>query len=217
MKHKTWIVVGIIASTQLAAAGQGYGKLPDSGCPAKGQFGYEHFKQLKLLNGCTVAEGERHSTRIFRGGAPKPAGVSCLNSGFHVKAVFDLRSDGERGKEQASVEAEHMVYYSYPMATDKSVPSKTCKTAGMNATQCNRKSVTAAIDEMERLLAIDPQAEIYVHCARGEDRTGLVIGLYRVLKEGCPKQTARAEMSEFGYSAYPELKAVWEELTASAP
>ncbi len=211
------VSLGLAGETKWSK-GKGYVALPASGCPAQPLFGYKHLKQLNVMSGCSSPAGERRSWGVFRGGAPTADGVACLGTGFHVSAVFDLRSEGETGTtERKAAEERGLLYYNFPMATDSNVPSESCKSAGLSATQCNRKAVTSAIDEMERLLSIDPAANIYVHCARGEDRTGLVIGLFRVLKEGCLKADARQEMREYGYTAYSQLKAVWDELTASAP
>lgn len=39
----------------------------------------------------------------------------------------------------------------------------------------------------------------FVHCQHGQDRTGIVIGLWRVLKCGWSKKQAYAEMMEHGF------------------
>ena len=54
---------------------------------------------------------------------------------------------------------------------------------------------------MDPILAkiADPDSRpIYVHCMKGDDRTGLVIGLYRVFYEKMNKEAAWAEMCKFG-------------------
>lgn len=53
---------------------------------------------------------------------------------------------------------------------------------------------------------------VLVHCTHGADRTGLVIGMYRVLHDGWSKQDAYAEMLEHGF--HPELLGLqqfWED------
>lgn len=52
----------------------------------------------------------------------------------------------------------------------------------------------------------------YVHCSRGQYRTGLVIGYYRVMVEHWSKQQAWAEMRQHGF--HPLLRGLmwsWEE------
>jgi protein tyrosine/serine phosphatase len=47
---------------------------------------------------------------------------------------------------------------------------------------------------------IDPQLQpIYVHCHFGEDRTGLVIALYRVHFQGWSEEEAEKEMLAYGF------------------
>lgn len=39
----------------------------------------------------------------------------------------------------------------------------------------------------------------YIHCLHGEDRTGLVVALYRIRIQGWPKEKARKEMIDNGF------------------
>lgn len=50
-----------------------------------------------------------------------------------------------------------------------------------------------------------------VHCTNGEDRTGLVIGMYRVLVDGWTKRRALFEMLELGFRELPGLTQYWNE------
>jgi protein tyrosine phosphatase (PTP) superfamily phosphohydrolase (DUF442 family) len=60
----------------------------------------------------------------------------------------------------------------------------------------------AAMNETLAILA-DPAARpIYVHCKHGQDRTGLVIGLERVLSEGWDPADAHAEMLALGFHTF---------------
>ena len=50
-------------------------------------------------------------------------------------------------------------------------------------------------------LLADPEARpIFVHCAKGMDRTGAVIALHRVFNEGWGAREARAEMTARGFN-----------------
>jgi len=72
-------------------------------------------------------------------------------------------------------------------------------------------------DQMDRILGLlaDPASRpIYVHCLHGKDRTGLVIGLYRVLHEGWAPEDAYAEMLGRGFHpALAPLKEYFEDKT----
>lgn len=52
---------------------------------------------------------------------------------------------------------------------------------------------------------------VYVHCLRGQDRTGLIVGLYRVLYERFTKDAAYEEMRKYGFHrSLHGLREVWE-------
>ena len=58
---------------------------------------------------------------------------------------------------------------------------------------------------IDRALALiqDPTSPpIYIHCAQGVDRTGLIIAAYRVKVEGWTPQQASEEMARFGFHRY---------------
>lgn len=68
------------------------------------------------------------------------------------------------------------------------------------------------IEEADRL--IDPSVGTLVHCTHGQDRTGYLIGRYRVLVDGWNKDAAYTEMLKYGF--HPELHGLheaWEEFT----
>lgn len=55
---------------------------------------------------------------------------------------------------------------------------------------------------------------VFIHCDHGQDRTGLLVGLYRVLHDRWTPTAARAEMGLHGYhSIFLGLDAVWHEWT----
>ena len=70
-------------------------------------------------------------------------------------------------------------------------------------------SATAQVDDAEvdailaYLKAPPAQGVILLHCHYGEDRTGLLIGLYRVLVQGWTADQAYKEMLAFGF--HPSL------------
>jgi protein tyrosine/serine phosphatase len=62
------------------------------------------------------------------------------------------------------------------------------------------------IAEAERILAAG--GGVLVHCTHGHDRTGLVVGLHRVLHDGWTKEAAYREMIERHF--HPELHGLHE-------
>lgn len=56
----------------------------------------------------------------------------------------------------------------------------------------------------------------YVHCQHGRDRTGLVIGCYRLWHDGWSEAAAAREMSALGYHwSIPGLTAFWKSVTVA--
>lgn len=59
---------------------------------------------------------------------------------------------------------------------------------------------------------------VFVHCMQGQDRTGVIIALYRVLYEGWAPKDAHDEMMALGYNSlliamhdYFEDRTGWED------
>jgi len=76
-------------------------------------------------------------------------------------------------------------------------------------------------DEVNLVLArmADPGARpLFIHCMKGEDRTGLLVALHRVINEGWKPADAHAEMMAHGFNSlllelnhYFEDKTHWED------
>lgn len=116
---------------------------------------------------------------ILRGGQPNAAGWDFLkNSG--ITRVVKLNLDGDSPDQPA---------------------------AGTELVKCPIDLAEQIIFRpdyetmMQAVNAIQPAT--FVHCTHGQDRTGLVIGCYRVLKQGWTKDAAWAEMLQHGF--HPEL------------
>lgn len=127
---------------------------------------------------------------LYRGGHPDGAGLDYLKS-LGVKTIVDLEVGdfieafpwdidtelAEAKKRGITVVREPMSAFE-PAASDR---------------------FDKQMDEIEALLADASKGPIYVHCKHGQDRTGLVIGLERVLDEGWAPKDAYAEMLKLGF------------------
>ncbi len=192
------------------SAQAGYPTLPSSGCPANGEFNLDHYAELVPLSGCQNSAINNLSSRIIRGGTPFQAGLQCLHSSG-VTAIIDLRKEAEQATEPATAENLGLNYYPFPMTADsRNVPSKECLVQKLTPSQCNEQSALRAIKKIESILTSDPHAKVYIHCSRGQDRTGLMIGLFRLLEAKCSATAARNEMEDFMYNPYASLEQVWK-------
>jgi protein-tyrosine phosphatase len=65
-------------------------------------------------------------------------------------------------------------------------------------------------DELERILeAIDRAPKpLVIHCTHGEDRTGLIVALYR-MRHGASVELAYTDMVRHGFHPYEGLWAAW--------
>jgi len=106
-----------------------------------------------------------------------------------VKTVIDLQQDGP-AIERQFVESAGMRFFRIPMTT------RTAPTS----------------DDISRFLQLvnDPANQpVYVHCAGGRHRTGVMTALYRMTHGGWNPERAFKEMKQYDFGAdflHPELK-----------
>lgn len=113
---------------------------------------------------------------ILRGAQPRPEGYETLRK-MGIRTVVNLRF---RHGERRAVEAAGMRSVEIPMDTLSNVdPAKVRK-------------VLAVMTDPENL-------PLFVHCAHGKDRTGLVVAVYRMEVDGWSEEEAEAEMEAFGF------------------
>lgn len=98
---------------------------------------------------------------VYRGAQPTNEGLSYLAK-IGIKTILDLREPGDRSTaEERAVTALGMQYVSVPMG-------------GLTP------PTEAQISKILALLEDKNTGPVFVHCRRGADRTGAVIGAYRV-------------------------------------
>ena len=120
---------------------------------------------------------------VYRGAQPTDEGIRYLAK-IGVKTVIDLREPGDRSrKEEAAVTAAGMKYVNIPM-TGLTAPTEA---------------------ETTRILGIledTTSGPVFVHCMRGADRTGAVIGAYRIEHDGWENARALKEAMANGMSFF---------------
>ncbi len=148
---------------------------------------------VKQIGATVVSPG------IYRSKRPTQADLAALKAAG-VKYILDLENDSgviatEAGWAKSlgmTFVSEQMSGFWYP-----------------NDSQVNR---------IEAWLADPTHRPVLVHCQHGEDRTGLIIGLYRVFHQGFSPAKAYAEMLANGFhkalfllNHYYESKTGWED------
>jgi len=120
---------------------------------------------------------------LYRGGQPGSDGVRALVQ-LGVRTVISLRW-GKRGveTERISVEAAGMKFVNIRL-NYWNLPSQ------------------AILDEFLSLLNDPEQRPIFIHCLHGADRTGLLIAIYRIAKDGWTVENAYAEMKQYGFHRF---------------
>lgn len=120
------------------------------------------------------------SGRLLRGGQPTAQGFSLLKQAG-VKTIVNLRNEPVlMEKERRSAELLGLNYVSLPMYTVQEPESK---------------QFQAFLD-----VVTDPaQGPVFVHCFHGRDRTGTVIGAYRIAVEKWTFDNAFNEMMACGF------------------
>ena len=130
----------------------------------------------------------RVSDTYYRGAQPAGDDYAALHA-LGVKTIIDLQEYGDSA-EPAAAKAAGLKYVRIGMNT-RIIP-------------------TAA--QLEQFLSIvnDPaQQPVYVHCAGGHHRTGVMTAVYRMTKDGWKGPQAFEEMKKYGFGAdwlHPEFK-----------
>jgi uncharacterized protein (TIGR01244 family) len=144
---------------------------------------------LALLASAALAQNEAHhpelhkfhqvNSQLYRGAQPRAGGIRKL-ARLGIKTVINLRGEDEDARaEQREVEALGLRYFAV------SLPG------------LQRPSD----EQVERVLAIINAAEnqpVFVHCRHGEDRTGLIVAVYRITRDGWTGEQAKAEAKRYG-------------------
>jgi tyrosine-protein phosphatase SIW14 len=165
---------------------------------------------LLLLQGCNTVPGKASpddpagnfsqvSPGVYRGGRPDEPGIQALVK-LGVKTIINLEDDDGA------------------VATEEGW----AKAAGINEIHEPMNGMETPRDgEVNDILAkiADPADQpVYVHCTKGQDRTGLIIALYRVIDEGWTPKDAHDEMIALGFDKlllamnhYFEEKTHWDD------
>ena len=120
------------------------------------------------------------SAGIYRGPRPTQATLSQLRS-LGVKTILDLEDTTSAiNTERGWVGNLKMTFISEPMSGFWTPNDK-------------------EVNQIEAIMADPARRPIFVHCQHGQDRTGLIVGLYRVFSEHWTPAAAYREMLAKGF------------------
>ena len=121
-----------------------------------------------------VMNFEQVSPILMRGGAPSEKALKELKAAG-VKTIVNLRGGGGASKKEAGIaKAVGLDYYNIPMGY----------------ADPNLAKVSSVLDILR-----DPAKQpVYIHCMHGADRTGMMVGINRVLADGWQFDKAYTEM-----------------------
>lgn len=127
------------------------------------------------MAGAAVPRFRQVAPGLYRGGQPTPAGFQFLKW-RGIKTVINLRGEND---EKGLVEQLGMKYVSLPISPGKRVSDE-------------------AIQAFLAVIRNPQNRPVFVHCRRGADRTGAMIGFYRIVDEGWSGRAAYREARALG-------------------
>lgn len=119
---------------------------------------------------------------IYRGGAPTAEGLKALQA-MGVRMLVDLRIE-KKGQEAEAAQ---------------------CKALGLDRVRIRMGREAPTRKQVAEFLGIVDkagQAPVFIHCQHGADRTGAMVGIYRVTRQGWDYKRARTEMRKYGFKPW---------------
>lgn len=120
---------------------------------------------------------------ILRGGQPRPEGYRVLRT-MGVDLVVSFRGEGDGvAKERQRVTAEGMRFVNIPWS-------------GWGHPRLEQ------VKQFFDLLDSNSGKKLFLHCRRGAERTGVMVALYRMTRQGWSAEQAYREMEEHGFRGF---------------
>lgn len=119
---------------------------------------------------------------LYRGGRPTEEGLKKLKA-MGVKTIIDLRASSQEVEPEAAI-AKRLGFrtINLPMTAQPPTP----------------KEIHSFITTVEEAKSSD--SSVFVHCMHGSDRTGCIVGIWRVTHDGWDYDRAYQEMRKYYFS-----------------
>jgi tyrosine-protein phosphatase SIW14 len=140
------------------------------------------------LSAITIDNFGKVDDHYYRGAQPDRGEYREL-ANLGVKTVIDLQAGGP-AREKGLVEGAGMAFYRIPLTTS------------------DRPS-DAAVKSFLSIVTDPAKQPVYVHCAGGQHRTGVMTAVYRMTKYGWDEDKAYDEMKQYKFETFfghPELR-----------
>lgn len=119
------------------------------------------------------------SERLFRGGQPRAGGIRRLAE-LGIDTVVNLRGASARTRsDEAEARALGLNYFNVPLPVWG-------------------RPEEARVRRVVEIIAAPESGRVFVHCKDGVDRTGTVVALHRIIREGWKTDDALAEAERRG-------------------
>ena len=158
-----------------------------------------------------ITRFEQVTSTLYRGSRPTNDSDRTLLLNLGIKTLLNLQGDSS---EVASVEGDREFARTHGMDFEY---------VGMRSEWYNLigpipapKLPFASVKDEDVIKALrvlaDPSLQpVFVHCQHGKDRTGLIVGLYKVFYLGVDRDAAYSEMRKIGFTPMEfELQAYWD-------
>ncbi|MEK6704781.1 MAG: dual specificity protein phosphatase family protein [Bdellovibrionota bacterium] len=124
------------------------------------------------------------SPGIYRGSQPQSSEDYDFLQANGIKSILNLRTSSKTINQEKQIAIERRLgFESTPMSAVFYPSNKT-------------------IQKAFNFLTSQSNQPVFVHCRLGKDRTGLIIGLYRMHFESWSPRDAYSEMKTFGYNPF---------------
>jgi len=121
---------------------------------------------------------------LYRSGEPTEAAVKELEK-HNIKTLIDLRAPNKKAIAEKEWAAAHgLNYINLPM----------------NSEPPTTKQVETFLQEVAKAKSDPKNGAVLVHCAHGSDRTGCMVGIWRVTQDGYNYDKAYKEMRHYWFT-----------------